>query len=296
MLEIEASMTAKVCAFTRAYHSKFIENKVYDDYLAYEMLGEKEFETMKKQIDQMVKENPFYPPHIKTWDAFLDEMVSPIILSRIKYAETGLRKYVEENGEIQYVSCGAGLDTFAFRNTDERIHIFEVDHPNTHHYKRKRIRQLGWKIPKNVHYISVDFEKENMIEGLLKAGFRTEKKTFFAMLGVTYYLELEAIEQVLHTMSKLTGEESVIVLDYPDRDLLSLDQERAKRLMEITGRFGEEMKTGINRHELTHALKQCDYDLMESLDAKEIQRDLLGSHAIRAYHNINFIMAKNKRA
>lgn len=295
MLEVEASMTAKVCGFTRAYHSKFKEYKVYDDYLAYEMLGGKEFESIKEQIDQMVRGNPPYALHSKTWDIFLDEMVSPIILSRIKYAETGLKNYVEENGEVQYVSCGAGMDTFAFRNTDERIEIFEVDHPNTHHYKKNRIRQLGWKIPKNVHYISVDFEKENMIEGLLKAGFRMEKKTFFAMLGVTYYLELEAIEKVFHNMSKLTGKESVIVLDYPDRDLLSLEQERAKRLMEITGQFGEEMKVGINRHELTQVLKECGYDMMERLDAKEIQRDLIGNQAIRAYKNINFVMAKRKR-
>ena len=166
MKQAEASMTAKICAFTRAYHSKYASNKVYDDYLAYEMIGDREFEAIREMIDKIVKKQGFQSSG-STWDSLLDKLVSPIILSRIKYEETSLKYYMEDDGDIQYVNCGAGLDTFAFRNTNKRIHIFELDHPNTHYFKVNRIKQLGWLLPNNVHYISIDFEKQNMMEELI---------------------------------------------------------------------------------------------------------------------------------
>lgn len=57
------------------------------------------------------------------------------------------------------------MDTFLFRNGDERIRIFEIDHPDTQRFKRERIRQLEWSIPQNVTLVPVDFEKEYIQNG-----------------------------------------------------------------------------------------------------------------------------------
>ncbi|ABX41604.1 class I SAM-dependent methyltransferase [Lachnoclostridium phytofermentans] len=294
MQQTEASMTAKICAFTRAYHSKFASNKVYDDYLAYEMIGEKEFELIKDMLDKMMKKQDFQLSE-STWDRALDEFVSPIILSRIKYTETCLKKYVEDSNEIQYVNCGAGMDSFAFRNTDKRIQIFELDHPNTHHYKLNRIKQLEWLIPNNVHHISIDFDKQNMMESLIEAGFQPAKKTFFAILGVTYYLELESFAKIIRDMSQLTDNESIVVLDYPDSNLFDHELGRMKILKNLTNRLGEEMKGVMSREELTKVFGINGFTIIESQDAKEIQNNLLNNSSLKAYQNVNFITAKKEK-
>lgn len=291
MRQAEASVTAKICSFTRAYHSKYALNKVYDDYLAYEMIGEREFELMKEMIENLTKKQSFRLSAINL-ESLLDELVSPIILSRIEYAESKLKSYAEDNSDIQYVNCGAGLDSFGFRNKDKRIQIFELDHPNTHHYKLNRIKELGWLIPDNVHYISIDFEKQNMMEQLIGAGFRTDKKTFFAVLGVTYYLELESFVKIIQDMSQLTDKESLVVFDYPDSNLFHQEAVRMNILMNLTNRFGEEMKGGMSREVLTKVLGMNGYTIIQSQDAKEIQSNLLRNSSLKAYQNINFILAK----
>jgi methyltransferase (TIGR00027 family) len=293
MRQAEASMTAKICAFTRAYHSKFASNKVFDDYLAYEMIGESEFELIKETLDKMMKKQSFLLSG-STWDSLLDELVSPIILSRIKYAETSLKNYMEDSGEIQYVNCGAGLDTFAFRNTDKKIQIFELDHPNTHHFKLNRIKQMGWLLPNNVHYVSIDFEKQNMKEQLIKAGFRLDKKTFFAILGVTYYLEIESFAKLIQDMSQLTKTESIVVFDYPDSNLFDQELDRMKVLKNLTYHLGEEMKGEMNRKDLTEVLRNNGFSLIQSQDAKAIQSNILGEGSLKAYNNINFVTAKRE--
>ncbi len=291
MLEAEASMTAIICAFTRAYHSKYALNKVYDDYLAYEMIGEIEYKLVMERMNRIIKEENFQLSGF-TLESLLDELVSPIILSRIKYAETCLKKYMEDSSEIQYVNCGAGMDSFAFRNTDERIQIFELDHPNTHHYKINRIKQLNWLVPDNVHHISIDFDKQNMMESLIEAGFQPDKKTFFAILGVTYYLQSEPFAKIIGDMAQLTNQESMVVLDYPDSDLFDQELDRMKILKSLTNRLGEEMKGGMSREELTKILGRNGYTIMQSQNAKEIQYNMLKDSLLKAYKNINFITAK----
>jgi O-methyltransferase involved in polyketide biosynthesis len=49
----------------------------------------------------------------------------------------------------------AGLDTFAFRRHEfiKKIQVLEVDHPATQSCKRKRLAELGWELPANLHFI-----------------------------------------------------------------------------------------------------------------------------------------------
>ena len=90
-------------------------------------------------------------------EQIISEYIAPIPLSRIHFTESRLEQYAYQNGRIQYVICGAGSDTFSFRNPNPDIEIFEIDHPDTQRYKRERIRQLEWNVPKNVHFVPVDF-------------------------------------------------------------------------------------------------------------------------------------------
>ena len=44
MVETRESVTAKLCSFARAFHSNIGRNKIFDDYLAYDLMGRDEYE------------------------------------------------------------------------------------------------------------------------------------------------------------------------------------------------------------------------------------------------------------
>ena len=50
MIETRESVTAKLCSFARAFHSNIERNKIFDDYLAYDLMGKDEFEKIGQLI------------------------------------------------------------------------------------------------------------------------------------------------------------------------------------------------------------------------------------------------------
>ena len=44
MIDTRESITAKLCSFARAYHSNFERKKIFDDYLAYDIMGKEDYE------------------------------------------------------------------------------------------------------------------------------------------------------------------------------------------------------------------------------------------------------------
>ena len=102
---------------------------------------------------------------------------------RSRYAEDLLGRAVE-GGIRQYVVLGAGLDTFAYRNRFQSagLHVFEVDHPATQEWKRAQLHQAGIAIPGDMTFAAVDFEREPLELGLLRAGFDKQRPAFFSWI------------------------------------------------------------------------------------------------------------------
>src|SRR5450755_3917709 len=77
---------------------------------------------------------------------------------RSRYAEDCLAEAFD-NGVRQYVLLGAGLDTFAYRQPSwaKSLRIFEVDHPTTQRWKRRRLAEARASVPLNVSFIPGDF-------------------------------------------------------------------------------------------------------------------------------------------
>lgn len=296
MLKDKESITSKICAFARAYHSYFNRVKVFDDYLAYDLLGMDEYEYLKGLIIQKAGNSSGDMAKIKEWNLFLDEYISPIPLSRIAYTEEKIQEFAKENDYCQYVICGAGLDSFAFRNENPCIEIFELDHPNTQEHKIQRIQELGWVIPKNVHFAPIDFEHHSMDEMLLSAGFDQNKKTFFSILGVSYYLTLDTLKKTFERISKISSSGSMIVFDYPD-DVSwknSKAPERVKTLKVLTEELGEKMTDGFHFDELSQALNDSGYNVIEHQLPKQIQKKYFNNRKdnLRAFENVHFIVAE----
>ena len=289
MVDERESVTAKICAFVRAWHSNTSRQKIYDDYLAYDILGRDEYLSIYELISGGFDGSQNFSR--EDTEQIISEYFAPIPLSRIHFSEKRLADFAEENGSIQYVICGAGSDTFSFRNDNEDIEIFEIDHPDTQRYKLEKIKSLEWNIRKNVHYVSVDFERERMCDKLMEAGFDPNKKTFFSILGVSYYLTLEVFSDTLAQIADLSSLGSVVVFDYPIKT--GDFPRRVYRLEEITSSLGEVMRGGFDYNEISRALYSQGFQIDTYMPPEKVQAEYFSGRkdGLRAFENVSLISA-----
>jgi len=274
MIETNESMTAKICSWVRANHSinKKNKKKIFNDFLAYALMGNDEY----KKSEQRFK--------------FLNDYVCPIVLPRIAYAESRLCRFLNQNKYIQYVILGAGMDTFSLRNRNKNIDIFELDHPLTQNYKRKKIKQAGFKEPSNTHFISIDFEKENIKDLLYESSFDFNKPTFFSFLGVAYYLTLKSFENTIESISKCSKNNIEFVFDFPDKT--EFKNNRTQILSDITALMGEPMQKELEFFEIKKIFERYGFKTANYMTPNDIQKKyLMNISNLTAYENIYFISA-----
>jgi methyltransferase (TIGR00027 family) len=118
-------------------------------------------------------------------------------------------------GIKQVVILGAGYDSRAFRFKDQLagVCVFELDHPGTQARKLRLLMDGNAEIPANVTYIGIDFAKQSFQKLLPRYGFRSDVKTLFLWEGVSYYLPLQAVDDVLKFVAGCVPGSSV-VFDY----------------------------------------------------------------------------------
>lgn len=280
MKENQVSDTAIKTACWRAYHVRNDEPKIFDDFLAYDLVGEAEFESFKTQYVSTFK--TFAPPEFVS--SFSDDaailkmmmqsMAGPALtLSRARYAEDKLFDTLRQGVE-QYVILGAGLETFAFRHSElrESLKVFEIDHPATQEFKRRRLAELGWECPANLQFVPADFAKESVSDALARSQYRAEGLSFFNWLGVTYYLPHDVVLAMLQNISESAPAGSRIVFDYLDSYLLIPEKsaQRSREILMMAEQAGEPIKTLFDPKSLAADLDQAGFRLEENLGPSEI--------------------------
>jgi methyltransferase (TIGR00027 family) len=197
------------------------------------------------------------------------------------------------------VVLGAGFDTFAQRRTDlqDRLQIFEVDHPATQQSKRARLSAAGLTIPSNLHFLPADFEHETVLDVLQRCPeYRSGKTAFFSWLGVTMYLAREAIAEVLHSIRRATQVGSHLVFDYIDMDGFDAASAspRITRMMEITRKVGEPMVFGFEPARLPADLASFGFKVVEAIGPKTIQMRYFDGRndGLRATEHVHLVLAE----
>ncbi|MBQ9365466.1 MAG: class I SAM-dependent methyltransferase [Schwartzia sp.] len=294
------SMTARLCAFARAYHSGLGKSKIFDDYLAHDMIGKNDYDNIgtliKNDGDDSTVSRRYGFESLWTFE-LMDRFYSPVILSRAAFAERALCRFVRKNHEAQYVICGAGLDTFAFRNMWANLRIFELDKKSTHEHKLKRIKELHWDIPDNASYAAIDFKRGNLVDTLLKAGFDVKKPTFFSILGVAYYLSADEFESLIGQISILSDDSRCeLVFDFPD-DGASGNRAWLNRMARLTASLGEPMEKGFSIDEMRSLLSRRSFSIIRHESPDEIQQDFfLGRiDGQKAPDDVHFILARSMK-
>lgn len=130
----QASLTAIMTAYTRAYNTMYASPIIFDDRLAYSLIQEDTRALIEKSLTWAKQfNNPLNTEsHSDQTTSFASLMQATNVISRARYAEDTLEKVVWQ-GVNQYVILGAGLDTFAFRRPEivKQLEVFEIDHPAT---------------------------------------------------------------------------------------------------------------------------------------------------------------------
>ena len=301
-MDNKASITALMSSFGRVFHAENEDHPVFTDHLAKNLMTEEEYAAVQGYI---LGGAQFFEPEIDSTKQKSKELlcrlvnvhIAPSPLCRAAYTEKALKTAVL-TGTKQYVILGAGMDTFAFRETEflSKYRVFEVDHPLTQADKLKRIARVGWTVPDNLVFVPVDFTKDSLTEQLIAAGFDPSVKSFFSWLGVTYYLSLGAIDTMLSALSRLSAEGSTLVFDYPDENFFDATEKRVQNTIMMAKAGGEPMQSAFSYGELEKLLEKHGFLIYELLAPDDIQRDVIDKVGtdMKAFEHVNYCLAVRK--
>ncbi len=275
----EPSRTALMIARQRAAHQLLDHGSVLNDPFAMKILHEDEKEAL-----QFASQHPL---------ASIGRLFTS---ARSRIAEDALSIAVE-GGVRQIVILGAGLDTFALRNphSARQIRIYEVDHPATQAGKRTRLAEAQIPLPPWLVLVPVDFERDDLGENLVAAGFQPNSPAFFTWLGVVPYLTHNAIDCTLKYISSIRNSE--LVFDYMEPpeafsdELRQLEKERTEQLKKIGERSVSRFQPGgfaaILRSHGFSEIEDIDFDEIASRFGPCIQAlapGHAGLHVVHARH------------
>lgn len=251
-VEKKPSETAMVVAFCRALSAKDEREEIKgSDYLAEHFLTEES----KKPLKDSASRN---------W-GIQNLLTSPMygyFISRTAYIDNIFKKYISENIS-QIVFLGAGYDTRVYRFHDllGETKIYEVDIKTTQNKKIEILHNINIEIPKQVTFVSINFETDNL-EDLLKAGLNINAKTLYIWEGVTYYLTIDTIKKTLNFINTYSPKGSIVCFDYLAEKVDSI-------------KAAEPFQFWIGIDELKMLLSEHGFEIIEHIDSKEMQKRYL---------------------
>jgi methyltransferase (TIGR00027 family) len=251
----EPSRTALMIARQRAAHQVLDHGSILHDPYAMKILRLDENDVLQFAND---------PP--------LASIGRLLTAARSRIAEDALSAAIEK-GTRQIVILGAGLDTFALRNPHSAlaIDVYEVDHPATQAWKRERLAEAQIALPPWLIFVPVDFERDDLGEKLVAAGFQPNSPAFFTWLGVVAYLTPDAIGRTLDYISSIQN--SVVVFDYLEppeafsEELRQIEKQRAEQLEKI----GERSATRFDPAGIAVILRSHGFSEIEDIDFQQLK-------------------------
>ncbi|NTU26372.1 class I SAM-dependent methyltransferase [Bacillus tequilensis] len=304
MKKNESSLTSLISAFARAYHSRYDTPLIFDDFIAKDLINEKEFTSISENMIQgisffnkeIAERLQHDPEEILKW--VIQTQLSPTPLARAAYCEKVLHNELML-GAKQYVILGAGLDTFCIRHPEleNSLQIFEVDHPATQQVKKDKLQEANLAIPEHLHFIPMDFTKMFSYDPLLDKGFKSTK-TFFSLLGVSYYLTREENANLISHLFSHVPSGSSIVFDYGDETLFTAKgtSNRVEHMVKMAAAGGEPMQSCFTYQEIEHMLESSGLLIYEHLSPDDIH-DLFFCNRtddLSAFETIHYIHAVKK--
>ncbi len=162
------------------------------------------------------------PGFMRDWMVRATEKALPGIwagmMCRKRFIDEALTRSTDNVDAV--VNLGAGFDTRAYRLPPaSRIPVWEVDQEENIAAKRKGVINILGAIPPNVKLVSIDFDRQRLMDILLSHGYSTAMRTFFIWEGVTQYLTDAGIQATFEFLGAAPAR-SQIVFTYIRKDFL----------------------------------------------------------------------------
>lgn len=191
------------------------------------------------------------------------------MLMRKRYIDEKLLDSLDTIDSI--VNLGAGLDTRAFRLKElHSVPMWELDQADNIAAKQTRLKRLSAEVPKNLSFVAIDFDKEDISEALAQNGYSRDAITFFIWEGVTQYLTKAGIEASFAFLST-APKGSLLAFTYVLRDFLEgrnmYGWEKAHQKYVCQDKI---WLFGLNSDEWPPFLAQYGWRLLEDKDAAEL--------------------------
>ena len=290
------NITAKVSCFARAYHYKSSESPIFEDTAAKALLGE-DYDQIAESMTQGVG---FFLPGFngspeEGLRLIVDRQLSPSVLGRSAYCERMLENEIRL-GCRQYVIFASGYDTFAIRNSNASLSVYEMDMPEVLADKKQRIENAG--LTSRAIYVPCDLSDVSWMDQLTASGFQHDQKSFGSLLGISYYLSKDEFRSLLTTWSGMTCEGSAICFDYQSRE----ESPETATNQALAQGAGEQMKAQYDAQEMEALLEECGFLVYEHLDHTEMtnqyfsdynQRD--PEHSMKAPVGVCYVLAVRKK-
>lgn len=263
---MENNLTALICCFSRAYHYKNNEIRIFSDSVAMKLLSDEEYNSIASNMVNGIK--LFNPSFVGTKEEALrwivDKQLFPSILGRQAFCEKSLAM-ARRLGCKQYLILASGYDTFAYRNDISDLSVFEIDKDEMIFDKINRLKKNNIYYS-NVNFIRCDFSRINWIDCIITSSYDQSKRAFCSLLGIVYYLKKEEFFLMLQSLSKILCSGSSIVFDYPIYD----QGKEAKNNEALAYEADEQMKSKYSYQEMEEILSENGFLIYEHLDDEEM--------------------------
>jgi methyltransferase (TIGR00027 family) len=177
------------------------------------------------------------------------------------------------SGARQLVLLGAGLDSRGCRLDEaEEIAVFEIDHPATQRVKKERLHSCMGKLPTNIRYVAVDFERDALEAKLIESGYNPAIQSVVVWEGVIDYLTESAVESTLTALARLLAPSSLLIFTYTHKGALDGSKafRGARRWRYLSRAGGESFLFGFNPDKLAEVLKPYRFQLESDASTEEI--------------------------
>ena len=236
------SRTAVLTAAARALGSREPDASVRNpDFLADRLIGSSEL--------ALIAEHPIGHALDRDFDAAIADPdvfgFAWLMLVRTRCIDEWMRRAIER-GATQLVILAAGFDTRAHRFKDvlDQVDVYEIDHPATQEYKRRRVDAALGATAAGVNYAAVDLTQEPLSDVLRRAGVDRSRNTYFICEGLSMYVPDDGMKQTLRAIGEFAPGSSVM-LEYLNRGGIDLMMKYPSGMIRNAIDWGEPFVFGV---------------------------------------------------
>lgn len=211
------------------------------------------------------------------------------VVARTKYIDSIFHDLDESFKQV--LILGAGFDSRALRFQAELAGtiIYEVDALATQEAKVKQYEKVHITIPKNLKFVAIDFEKEDLGKKMIDVGFRVGFKNLFLLEGLIMYLDTPSVDSIFSLIGEQAAEESLVVFDYVYAPVIRGEKEYygGRELAKQVAKAAEPWTFGIEDGQLDSFLSKYGLAVVDYADAPALERRFLTDKTNHLYGQIN---------